>query len=341
MGYHVFMALSSADKRSRDKGKGMTRQTRKLFAALLLWLVAAVVANATDTVTYVYTDPQGTPLAEADSSGNITATFDYTPYGTVAMGSPPTGLGYTGHVNDAETNLVYMQHRYYDSATGRFLSTDAAPPIAGELSYMNRYAYVGNNPITRDDPSGDYICNGSTDNCRIIRQGIKDVQRARAKLPPGSQGQQLLQKVLAFYGKEGENNGVTVNFGSDPKIVGETNTVGKTTEITFNVANLRANGKYPGTSLRAEVAATAAHEGQHGIDGQFFGRPINHAEWYVTENNAYITESYVSEGLNATSPYGLWHHGWQENATTNELRVRSAAENARDEVYKTQMVAGQ
>lgn len=319
----------------------MKQQTRKVFAALLLWLLAVVTASAADTVTYVYTDPQGTPLAEADASGNITAKFDYTPFGTIATGTSPTGPGYTGHVNDVETNLVYMQHRYYDPATGRFLTTDAAPPVPGELSYMNRYAYVGNNPITRDDPSGDYICHGSGDNCKIIRQGIKDIQRAQKKLPPGSKGQQLLQKVLAFYGKEGEDNGVTVDFGNDPKIVGETNTVGKTTEITFNVANLRANGKYPGTSFKAETAATTAHEGQHGIDGQFFGRPINHAEWYVTENNAYTTESYVDQGLNVTSPYGLWHSGWQENATTNELRARSAEDNAHDEVYKTQKAPGQ
>jgi RHS repeat-associated protein len=289
----------------------------------------------------VYTDPQGTPLAEADASGNITATYDYTPYGTPALGPPPSGPGYTGHVNDPETNLVYMQHRYYDPATGHFMSPDAAPPKPGDLSYMNSYAYVGNNPIMRDDPTGDYICNGSASNCKIIRQGIRDIKKARKKLPDGSKGQQFLQKVLAFYGNEGEDNGVTVDFGNDPKIVGETNTMGQTTEITFNVANLRANGQYPDTSFAVETAATTAHEGQHGIDGQFFGRPFNHAEWYVTENNAYTTESYVDEGMNATSPYGLWHKGWQENPTTNELRTRAAAANAENEVYKTNKAPGQ
>jgi uncharacterized protein RhaS with RHS repeats len=66
-------------------------------------------AQQNGTVTYVYTDPQGTPLAEADAQGNITATFDYTPYGTIAMGTSPDGPGYAGHVNDPETNLSYMQ----------------------------------------------------------------------------------------------------------------------------------------------------------------------------------------------------------------------------------------
>lgn len=88
---------------------------------MLLGLVIgfAGVAHA-GTVTYIYTDPQGTPLAEADASGNIKATFDYRPYGSLALGSPPSGPGYTGHVEDPDANLVYMQARYYDPALGHF-----------------------------------------------------------------------------------------------------------------------------------------------------------------------------------------------------------------------------
>jgi hypothetical protein len=47
--------------------------------AAALWIFGH--AALAGTVTYVYTDPQGTPLAEADANGNITATFDYRPYG--------------------------------------------------------------------------------------------------------------------------------------------------------------------------------------------------------------------------------------------------------------------
>jgi hypothetical protein len=61
-----------------------------------LWLCAAVTHAG--TVTYVYTDPQGTPLAEADASGNITARFEYTPYGCRcrAWVRRPTGWGIPG-----------------------------------------------------------------------------------------------------------------------------------------------------------------------------------------------------------------------------------------------------
>ncbi|MEI7036286.1 RHS repeat-associated core domain-containing protein [Fulvimonas yonginensis] len=112
-------------------------------------------------VTYVYTDPQGTPLAEADANGNITATFDYKPYGQ-ALGTPPTGPGYTGHVNDPDTGLVYMQARYYDPIAGRFLSIDPVVPSAGALFGFNRYDYANNNPANNIDPDGRDNCPGQS-----------------------------------------------------------------------------------------------------------------------------------------------------------------------------------
>lgn len=143
------------------------QQLRTSIGTLLRWLALSLLfvgthalAQTGGTVTYVYTDPQGTPLAEADARGNITATFEYTPYGTYAPqgtstpGPAPKGPGYTGHVNDPDTNLVYMQARYYDPATGHFLSTDPVKPSAGDAFNFNRYAYVNNNPIMGLDPTG-------------------------------------------------------------------------------------------------------------------------------------------------------------------------------------------
>jgi RHS repeat-associated protein len=118
-----------------------------------LALLLSGVVHA-DSVTYVYTDPQGTPLANADVNGNITATFDYAPYGSIALGTAPNGPGYTGHVNDTDTGFIYMQARYYDPSVGRFLSADPATPSAGTAFNFNRYDYASNSPIVNTDPSG-------------------------------------------------------------------------------------------------------------------------------------------------------------------------------------------
>lgn len=135
----------------------------KSFCHALAWLVCGEVMAQTHTVTYVYTDPQGTPLAEADANGNVTATFDYRPYGSVAMGSSPNAPGYTGHVNDPDTGLVYMQARYYDPAVGRFVSVDPVSPTPGKLYSFNRFDYVNNNPTRFIDPDGRVVALSGSD----------------------------------------------------------------------------------------------------------------------------------------------------------------------------------
>ena len=140
----------------------MSRVRRRLLEAMGGLMVLMATAAHAGSVTYVYTDPQGTPLAEADASGNITATYDYAPYGSQALGSPPNGPGYTGHVNDPDTGLVYMQARYYDPAVGRFLSTDPVGPSVGNPFNFNRFAYANNSPIDNMDPDGRFSsCGGS------------------------------------------------------------------------------------------------------------------------------------------------------------------------------------
>jgi RHS repeat-associated protein len=57
--------------------------------------------------------------------------------------------GYTGREPDA-SGLVYYRARYYDPSVGRFTARD---PV-GYLDGINRYAYVGNNPVNFTDPNG-------------------------------------------------------------------------------------------------------------------------------------------------------------------------------------------
>lgn len=132
-----------------------------VLLALMLWGTAQA-----KTVHYYYTDPQGTPLAKADANGAITETFDYRPYGTQALGQAPSGPGYTGHVNDPGTGLVYMQARYYDPEVGRFLSVDPVGVVPADGYAFNRYAYASNNPISNIDPDGrESACVSESNHC--------------------------------------------------------------------------------------------------------------------------------------------------------------------------------
>ena len=79
------------------------------------------------------------------------------------LATPGTGndLLYTGRELDRETGLYYYRARYYDPEIGRFVSEDPLRFAAG----VNFYAYVENNPVNFNDPSGEcplggLICGG-------------------------------------------------------------------------------------------------------------------------------------------------------------------------------------
>jgi RHS repeat-associated protein len=104
---------------------------------------------------YPLNDHLGSALMVASQSGAVLAldTFNFTPFGQ-GIGNDPGSTnrqGFTGHIED-ETGLTYMQARYYDPVIGRFLSPDPT----GYADGLNVYAYVGNDPVNRTDPTGNF-----------------------------------------------------------------------------------------------------------------------------------------------------------------------------------------
>ena len=110
--------------------------------------------TATGVPTYLHTDALGSPVARTNASGQIISRTRYEPYGATAAGTNPTGIGFTGHVNDADTGLVYMQQRYYEPVAGRFLSVDPVTTSDKDGSFFGRYHYANNNPYKFKDPNG-------------------------------------------------------------------------------------------------------------------------------------------------------------------------------------------
>ena len=117
---------------------------------------SVTVGGANGSVTYIHTDGLGSPVARTDSAGNVISRTRYEPYGYVASGVQPT-IGFTGHVNDVETGLTYMQQRYYDPVAGRFLSIDPVTTDANTGGSFNRYAYANNSPYRYIDPDGRQV----------------------------------------------------------------------------------------------------------------------------------------------------------------------------------------
>lgn len=145
----------------------------KLVAFILsLSLLSSVgrLANAADEIVYFHPDVQGSAIAAYSEGGALCWKQDYTPYGEKIDpmdGVPTSGCGllggergFTGHVQDVESGLVYMQQRYYDPMLMRFRSVDPVGVIPEDHRYHNRYSYAANNPMRYIDPDGRNITSG-------------------------------------------------------------------------------------------------------------------------------------------------------------------------------------
>lgn len=94
-------------------------------------------------------DIQGSVIGSMDSSSGVLNKIGYLPYGKSA--SAPGTFGFTGQRIDPETGgMYYYRARHYSPAWGRFAQADPVGYAGGN----DLYAYVGNDPLNRVDPSG-------------------------------------------------------------------------------------------------------------------------------------------------------------------------------------------
>jgi RHS repeat-associated protein len=102
---------------------------------------------------FYITDAQGSTRLMTDASGAIVGSpQSYDPFGS-AQTSPTSSIGYTGEWKDA-SGLEYLRARYYDPATGRFISKDPLSGILSNPASMNGFNYADDNPIMGSDPTG-------------------------------------------------------------------------------------------------------------------------------------------------------------------------------------------
>lgn len=102
---------------------------------------------------WYFHDHLGSTRALTDSTGAVTGSYAYTPYGTVSArtGTATTPLEYAGEYTDAESGLQYLRARYYDPSTAQFLTVD--PSVRSTLS---AYGYTAGNPLNQVDPTGQF-----------------------------------------------------------------------------------------------------------------------------------------------------------------------------------------
>ncbi len=121
--------------------------------------------NGNKTAYHVVTNAQGDVIALYSWTGTKVAEYSYDAWGNCTIVSDTSGTGiatlnpfrYRSYYFDRDLGLYYLQSRYYDSETGRFINSDnVTDPSAGVMGY-NTYVYCGNNPVMSSDPSGHLL----------------------------------------------------------------------------------------------------------------------------------------------------------------------------------------
>ena len=102
-------------------------------------IVGILDANGTQVVSYTY-DAWGAPLSVTGTAAD-----------TIGQINP---FRYRSYYYDNETGLYYLNSRYYDPETCRFISVDGIYDTNTGLLSHNMFAYCNNNPVNMIDSTG-------------------------------------------------------------------------------------------------------------------------------------------------------------------------------------------
>lgn len=108
---------------------------------------------------FYHKDAIGSTRLLSATNGTVVAEYSYDAYGNISTqsGSVENPYTYTGRAWDAEGEFFYYRTRFYDAQVGRFLTLDGFSGFLDRPLSLNKYLYTEGNPITFNDPEGDFL----------------------------------------------------------------------------------------------------------------------------------------------------------------------------------------
>ncbi|BAZ50329.1 YD repeat protein [Nostoc sp. NIES-4103] len=107
--------------------------------------------------TYYQVDGLGSTRLLTNNNGAILVEYDYDAYGNLTrkVGDANNNYLFAGEQFDEAVDGYYLRARYYDPATGRFVSRDSFAGFNDRPLSLNDYLYVEGNSVNAIDPSGE------------------------------------------------------------------------------------------------------------------------------------------------------------------------------------------
>ena len=118
--------------------------------------------DGSDEYYYFYlNDIRGSKTGLIDSTTGSIVSYWYNDFGEVSEERSDdyedfiNEVQYTGAIYDVSTGLLYLNARFYDSSTGRFISQDSYRGERDEPGTWHLYAYCVNDPVNHKDLTGN------------------------------------------------------------------------------------------------------------------------------------------------------------------------------------------
>ena len=165
--------LYEADRVILETDANGNETARNIYGINLLTRTAG-----SDTMNYMY-NGHGDVTALLGTDGTVKGTYYYDAFGNIVeqTGNVNNNITYAGYQYDAETDLYYLNARYYDSKIARFLTQDTYTGDPNDPLSLNLYTYCHNEPIRYTDPTGhseknDILIDKNSDEYkRILKAG--------------------------------------------------------------------------------------------------------------------------------------------------------------------------
>ena len=228
------------------------------------------------------------------------------------------GHTYLGNNYDSELGFYYLQSRYYDPVTMRFLNADGFVSTGQGLLGTNMFAYCGNNPINRYDPNGyQWFIEWS-------RDLAKYAQAAAGKtIPPTISLSSIFNHVTKthtttpeamidggiLFGKIGFSTTVTTNIDNKKPALfssySDTSDSGDTSSVGLSISDwLELGVGYHKDNVFVELQVTPLIHSSASISWDGIGATVG----WVWKNTSYDFEIKLGWGL-ATMVFAGWVAG--------------------------------
>jgi RHS repeat-associated protein len=242
-------------------------------------------------IRYYGTNAHHDTVWTASSTGTVSATLRYDPFGTLtnSTGSLPD-FRFQGSWYDATTSIQWVVTRWYAPALGRFLSEDSLLGEPNDPPSRHLYAYAAGEPIARWDPDGRFWYR--------VRSGDTLWALATRYLGSGTRWREIANINPATI-----PHPPTIRTGSCIRIP-----LTRTNQCLASGASVLGTPNY---TLYDKVLASIVHEINYNCcttrDVGYYDDPWLYTQ-YPADTVAWINLVTILDFFYATAPRGAWDH---------------------------------